>query len=152
MSTNITYNTENADEKFREILGENDPRSFFSMNEPDSVVQNPGSLVILDYASDQTLWREMIDKGFRLLSSTIAKFEITNSDRFVYSELLATLLVIKKKTQINIHKQIIQISMLCLVLKVLTQRENTDDNTKLMHEITEKIFKEYTEYINNFPT
>ena len=41
--------------------------------------------------------------------------------------------------------------MLCLVLKVLTQRENTDDNTKLMHEITEKIFNEYTEYINNFP-
>ena len=151
MSTNITYNTENFDEKFREILRENDPRSFFSINEPDSVVQNLNSLLMLDDASDQTLWREMIDKGFRLLSSTIAKFEITNSDRFVYSELLATLLVIKKKTHINIHKQIIEISMLCLILKILTQRENTDDNTKLMHEITGKIFNEYTEYINNFP-
>lgn len=151
MSTNITYNTENVDEKFREILRDNNPRTLFSANEPNSITQNIDSLLIIDDIPDETLWREMIDKGFRLLSSIITKFEITNSDRFVYSEVLATLLDIKKKTQINIHKQIIQISMLCLVLKVLTKLENNDNNTELIQNTVGKIFNEYTEYISNFP-
>jgi len=156
MYTNITYNTENADEKFREILRENDPRTFYSINEPDSITQNIESLLIIDEVSDQTLWKDMINKSFRLLSSTITKFEITNSHRFSYSEVLNTLLDIKKKTQINIHKQTIEISMLCVLLKVLTTLKNNDD-TQLnggnpAKNILSNLINEYTDYITNFPT
>ena len=152
MSAVITYNIDQVDEKFREILRNNDPRSFFSVNEPDSVRQVPSSLFILDEnRPTPEIYREIINKGFRLLSSTIHAFELTNSGRFVYSDVLQALLDIKKHTENVNHLQIIEISMLCITLKVITSIENTEENTELARNITKQIFDEYVEFIGNFP-
>ena len=152
MSAVITYNIDHVDEKFREILRNNDPRSFFSVNEPDSVRQVPSSLFILDEnRPTPEICREIINKGFRLLSSTIHAFELTNSGRFVYSDVLQALLDIKKHTENVNHLQIIEISMLCITLKVITSIENTEENTELARNITKQIFDEYVEFICNFP-
>tara|TARA_B100001059_G_scaffold236805_2_gene290651 strand:+ start:7840 stop:8301 length:462 start_codon:yes stop_codon:yes gene_type:complete len=152
MSAVITYNIDRVDEKFREILRNNDPRSFFSVNEPDSVRQVPSSLFILDEnRPTPEIYREIINKGFRLLSSTIHAFELTNSGRFVYSDVLQALLDIKKHTENVNHLQIIEISMLCITLKVITSIENTEENTELARNITKQIFDEYVEFIGNFP-
>ena len=152
MSAVITYNIDRVDEKFREILRNNDPRSFFSVNEPDSVHQVPSSLFILDEnRPTPEIYREIINKGFRLLSSTIHAFELTNSGRFVYSDVLQAFLDIKKHTENVNHLQIIEISMLCITLKVITSIENTEENTELARNITKQIFDEYVEFIGNFP-
>jgi len=152
MSAVITYNIDRVDEKFREILRNNDPRSFFSVNEPNSVRQVPSSLFILDEnRPTPEIYREIINKGFRLLSSTIHAFELTNSGRFVYSDVLQALLDIKKHTENVNHLQIIEISMLCITLKVITSIENTEENTELARNITKQIFDEYVEFIGNFP-
>ena len=150
MATNITYDSNNVDEKFREILRNNDPRNFFSTNEPHSVVQNVESLFIIDGVSDQNLSREMLNKAFGILSSIITTFNITNNNRFLYSEILNTLLDIKKKTQIDIHKQIIEISLLCVTLKIILGLENNEQNKELTKDISQKIFNEYTDYIEHF--
>ena len=144
MSAVITYNIDRVDEKFREILRNNDPRSFFSVNEPNSVRQVPSSLFILDEnRPTPEIYREIINKGFRLLSSTIHAFELTNSGRFVYSDVLQALLDIKKHTENVNHLQIIEISMLCITLKVITSIENTEENTELARNITKQILYQY---------
>lgn len=152
MATNITYNTENADEKFREILRNNDPRSFFSINDPDSVCQIPSSLFILDEnRPTPEIYREIINKSFRLLSSTIYAFELSNSGRFFYSDVLQALIDIKNHTENVNHLQIIEISMLCITLNVITSLEKTTENTELSKNIAKQIFDEYVEFIGNFP-
>ena len=148
----ITYNTENVDEKFREILRNNDPRSFFSVNEPNSVSQVPSSLFILDEnRPTPEIYREIINKSFRLLSSTIHTFELSNSGWFAYSDVLQALIDIKSHTENVNHLQIIEISMLCITLKVITSLEETTENTELARNITKQIFDEYVEFIGNFP-
>jgi len=152
MSAVITYNTDHVNEKFREILRNNDPRSFFSINDPNSVCQVPSSLFILDEnRPTPEIYREIINKGFRLLFSTINVFELTNSGRFFYSDVLQALLDIKKHTENVNHLQIIEISMLCVTLKVITSMENTEENTELSKNISKQIFDEYINFINNFP-
>jgi len=152
MSTTITYNKENVDDTFREILMNNDPCSFFSIGEPDTITQNIGDLLIIDEnLTDTTLFKEMIYKSFKLLSSTISEFEITSLNRTVYSEILVTLLDIKKKTQINIHKKIIEISMLCITLKVMISLNHNDKNKDMIKKATERVIDEYVEFIKNYP-
>ena len=152
MSAVITYNTDHVDEKFREILRNNDPRSFFSVNEPNSVRQVPSSLFILDENTPTAdMYKEIINKSFGILRSIIATFELTNSGYFVYSDVVQALLDIKKHTENGNNLQIIEISMLCVTLKVITSMENTEENTKLSKNISKQIFDEYINFINNFP-
>ena len=152
MFTNITYNTDHVDEKFREILRNNDPRYFFSVNEPNSVSQVPSPLFIIDENTPTAdMYNKIINKSFGILRSVIDTFELTNSGRFVYSDVLQALLDVKKHTENDNNLQIIEISMLCVTLKVITSMENTEENTKLSKNISKQIFDEYINFINNFP-
>ena len=152
MSTNITYDSNDVDDKFREIVSDNNPRNFFSTNEPSSITQNVDSLLIIDDVSDQNLAKEILNKSFRLLSSTITTFNIKNNDEFKYSDILNILLDIKKKTQIEIHKQIIEISLLCITLKIMLRIERSEQNKELIKNISQEIFNDYVEYIKYFTT
>lgn len=97
------------------------------------------------------MYNKIINKSFGILRSVIDTFELTNSGRFVYSDVLQALLDVKKHTENDNNLQIIEISMLCVTLKVITSMENTEENTKLSKNISKQIFDEYINFINNFP-
>ena len=144
----LQYNAENIESKIESIYSKNDPREMFSLEEPNSIIENINAKIMDNNVSDTEFNATLLKHAWKLYSEAFVAFEVIPIEKpFSINNVLLVFGNIENNLTKSKHKTLLNIIMKCCILKALLLNS---DNFEDQKTIVEDIIEEYIKYISTY--